>query len=159
MDTKLCNGKCGRILPASDEFFYRTGRERKYLASVCKKCYASGTDTRKKRLAENRLTAKDKLYYEIRKSNWKSMNHNAGRLSKIKLDSGCVDCGFKEHAAALDFDHLPGCIKLFSISFTMAAKFNQRTWDEIDSEIKKCEVVCANCHRIRTWKRRSQKAA
>lgn len=63
----------------------------------------------------------------------------------MKILSGCVDCGYDRHPAALDFDHvLPGKIK------NVAAC---KTLEEIEREIEKCEVVCANCHRIRTAER------
>ncbi len=58
---------------------------------------------------------------------------------------GCVDCGFDGHPAALDFDHMPGTEKLFNIG---QEKF--RSQAQMTAEIAKCELVCANCHRIRT---------
>jgi len=67
----------------------------------------------------------------------------------IKMTSGCVDCGYRKHPDALDFDHLPGFVKSFSIGSRM---FTKRA--TLEAEIAKCEVVCANCHRIRTAKRR-----
>ena len=67
-----------------------------------------------------------------------------------KLEKGCADCGYKEHPAALDFDHLPGTTKEFNIG-NAAGYYSDRKkiWDEV----AKCEVVCANCHRIRTTTR------
>lgn len=67
-------------------------------------------------------------------------------IQAIKLERGCADCGYRENAVALDFDHLPGHTKEFRIA-TMAAGFSRA---KIDAEIAKCDVVCANCHRIRT---------
>lgn len=67
-----------------------------------------------------------------------------------KLASGCVDCGYRAHHAALDFDHLPGTTKVRDIK-----SGQQLGWDALLAEIAKCEVVCANCHRIRTVSRRS----
>jgi|ERR1035437_1279886 hypothetical protein len=73
------------------------------------------------------------------------------RVNEIKLASGCVDCGYREHAVALDFDHLNGDEKISSV----ADLANDRCgWDKIQTEIDKCEVVCANCHRVRTALRR-----
>lgn len=65
------------------------------------------------------------------------------------MTSGCVDCGYREHVAALDFDHLPGTEKKFGI----AKGVYDFGWATIAAEIAKCEVVCANCHRIRTASR------
>jgi|ERR1017187_1021005 hypothetical protein len=70
------------------------------------------------------------------------------KIAQIKLESGCVDCGYNAYAVALDFDHLPGFVKLFAISGSAS-----RSWDLVLAEIAKCEVVCSNCHRVRTMKR------
>lgn len=72
-------------------------------------------------------------------------------IGKIKLSSGCVDCGYKGHVEALDFDHMPGSNKLFEIGRV------HTSLQKLDAEIAKCEVVCANCHRIRTANRRKAK--
>ena len=68
-------------------------------------------------------------------------------INNIKLESGCVDCGYAGHPSALEFDHIRG-EKLFNVSQGLA-----RHPDKIMAEIAKCEVVCANCHRIRTTER------
>lgn len=70
------------------------------------------------------------------------------RLAAIKMASGCVDCGYAKHWSALDFDHLPGFKKLFNVGVNV-----NRKWCEVEREITKCEVVCSNCHRIRTYER------
>jgi hypothetical protein len=69
------------------------------------------------------------------------------RLLDIKEASGCVDCGLKNHIV-LDFDHLHD--KKYNISRMIHDGFS---WAAIKKEIAKCEVVCANCHRIRTHDR------
>ena len=66
-------------------------------------------------------------------------------LQEYKLSKGCADCGYKKHHAALDFDHI-GTDKLINVC-------NAKSIEQAKKEIKKCEVVCANCHRIRTYKR------
>lgn len=71
-------------------------------------------------------------------------------VEEIKLRSGCVDCGYNANPRALDFDHLPGAVKRFTVA---AGVISGRSLDEILAEITKCEVVCANCHRIRTAER------
>ena len=69
-------------------------------------------------------------------------------INEIKIDSGCVDCGYAEHPVALDFDHVRG-IKEYGIA-QMRKKF---TLKKLLKEIEKCEVRCANCHRIATYNR------
>lgn len=67
----------------------------------------------------------------------------------IKLTKGCMDCGYNSHAEALDFDHRDKRNKQFSIGG--GTGFSRA---KILAEMKKCDVVCANCHRIRTKQRR-----
>lgn len=74
-------------------------------------------------------------------------------LDSIKLTAGCIDCGYREHPVAMDFDHLPGTKKLFNVSQAL-----WRPLATILAEIEKCEVVCANCHRIRTYRRMREEA-
>jgi len=49
----------------------------------------------------------------------------------------------------MQWDHLPGSIKLGEIS----AKIRQWSRRLIFEGLAKCELVCANCHAIRTYKR------
>lgn len=72
-------------------------------------------------------------------------NAHQQKINAIKLASGCVDCGYNLHAEALEFDHLPEFQKLFQIGGA-----TMRSWKSIEAEIAKCEVVCANCHVVRT---------
>lgn len=80
--------------------------------------------------------------------------HAACRLRKrrmlqdIKLSRGCADCGYNAHAEALDFDHVRG-EKSFTIS-----ECTGKGYDKLLAEVEKCDVVCANCHRVRTKERR-----
>ena len=81
---------------------------------------------------------------------------NLAFLNELKLEAGCADCGYRGHPAALDFDHLPGSSKIRGLARMLLV--SRAT---LLAEIAKCEIVCANCHRIRTWNRRreSQQAA
>lgn len=79
-----------------------------------------------------------------------SLNYlrNRGFLEAFKLERGCADCGYNEYACALDFDHLPGREKSFTVGNCVGL-----SREKLLAEIAKCEVVCANCHRVRTTKR------
>jgi hypothetical protein len=76
--------------------------------------------------------------------------HCAAKYARIALikKSPCADCGQTFPPCCMDFDHVRG-EKRFSISRCVT-----RSWDAIQSEINKCDLVCANCHRIRTFKRK-----
>lgn len=73
------------------------------------------------------------------------------KVSEIKTTTGCSDCGYNKHPAALDFDHLPQYTKSKTVSALVGSC---SPWSRIEAEIAKCEVVCANCHRVRTANRR-----
>lgn len=71
-------------------------------------------------------------------------------VSIYKVIIGCQDCGehFIDHPFCLDLDHLPGTEKLFNIS-----DMGTCSWGTVIAEVEKCNVVCSNCHRIRTMAR------
>ena len=75
-------------------------------------------------------------------------------VNKYKEEKGCQDCrdeGYpgKHPYYVLDADHVRG-VKLTEISKMYRTNTIQETLDELD----KCDIVCANHHRIRTYKRR-----
>lgn len=69
-------------------------------------------------------------------------------INKIKLERGCSVCGYNAHAAALDFNHVYG-EKLFNVSQDPKVALYK-----LLEEIAKCEILCANCHRIHTYENR-----
>jgi hypothetical protein len=66
----------------------------------------------------------------------------------------CADCGGRFHPAAMSFDHLPGSIKVLDI----ASIVRRGSVGLAVTEMEKCEIVCANCHAIRTFERRRNAA-
>lgn len=62
-----------------------------------------------------------------------------------KLSIGCQDCGYAAHHAALEFDHVDDN-KALNVC-------NSKSIAQAKAEISKCEVVCSNCHRVRTFDR------
>lgn len=78
---------------------------------------------------------------------------------------GCVDCGLtpmeiatsrgvpvEKAVGVFDFDHLPGVEKVMPVMAMARSCSRQR----LLAEIAKCEVVCSNCHRIRTILRKEE---
>jgi hypothetical protein len=66
------------------------------------------------------------------------------RIFDYLLEHPCVDCG-ERNPIVLDFDHVRE-VKSDSVS-----KMTQyASWSRIETEIRKCDVRCSNCHRIRT---------
>jgi hypothetical protein len=69
-------------------------------------------------------------------------------LAKLKEDTPCYDCGQYFQACVMDFDHVRGeKIKCVSRMLNYS-QYNLRL------EIAKCQIVCSNCHRIRTYNRK-----
>jgi hypothetical protein len=73
-------------------------------------------------------------------------------LSKIKEKSGCVDCNTKYPYYVLDFDHARGK-KVANIGQML----NYFSVEDILKEVAKCDIVCSNCHRERTFQRKNNK--
>ena len=61
----------------------------------------------------------------------------------------CADCGHRHAPESMDFDHVRGS-KVDTISRLIMTGAEAALRDEI----AKCDVVCANCHRLRTLARR-----
>lgn len=60
-----------------------------------------------------------------------------------RLGGKCVRCGWGEHPAALDFHHKDPATKEFNIAPSLG-----RAMEILEREVDKCELLCANCHRI-----------
>lgn len=60
----------------------------------------------------------------------------------------CTDCSQTFHYACMDFDHVYGN-KVRNVSRIQ----NFGSMKQLLAEIEKCELVCANCHRLRSFKR------
>lgn len=79
----------------------------------------------------------------------------AARRAKLKAEVNelkrcpCMDCGGTFNPWQMDFDHRPDEIKVAEIPKLILRSNRQLLMDEI----AKCDVVCANCHRDRTYYR------
>lgn len=79
-----------------------------------------------------------------REDDRKDYNREVMRRAK---DKPCQDCGIKYPAYVMDFDHVRGD-KVRKVS-----GLTNGSTSVILAEIAKCDVVCANCHRQRTFER------
>lgn len=61
-------------------------------------------------------------------------------------DHPCIDCG-NDNPIVLDFDHRDGVEKLSNVAELSSQGLSIK---KIKEEIDKCDIRCANCHRIRT---------
>lgn len=67
-------------------------------------------------------------------------------LDTIKEPLSCIKCGEKRNPC-LDFHHRDSNDKEMSITH-MVKRYSKK---RILEEISKCDVLCANCHRIEHW--------
>ena len=82
----------------------------------------------------------NKSYYVDKAKRHKSDN---GELVREAKSVPCMDCGGTFPYYVMDFDHREGK------SFTLG-KYREMGKQQILQEIEKCDVVCSNCHRVRT---------
>lgn len=78
---------------------------------------------------------------------------NKEYIREIKEKHPCVDCEQFYHFSQMDFDHVKGH-KKNNLSKYANSSVSIKT---IKDELAKCELVCANCHRLRTWKRTQER--
>ena len=125
--------KCKRSY--SFEAFGKNIKKKDGLSPECKKCkreynlayYKSHIPQVKERMQKRVELLQDKFFTYLSKH-------------------PCVDCG-EDNIVVLDFDHQEN--KIMEISKMVHRGF---LWKKVLLEIKKCEIRCANCHRIKTMK-------
>ncbi len=133
MESRVC-ARCGELKPLSDYHNSRTGQY-----SYCRDC-RNGYDRR--------------YYHEHSRSarleRRRSQLTAARRwMAEIKSGVPCADCGEIFPIYVMQWDHLPEFQKIDEVS----AMVSSRTREAVLEELKKCELVCANCHVIRTANR------
>ena len=73
---------------------------------------------------------------------------------ELKNKTPCTDCKITYPSYVTDFDHIESKgIKLGTVS----GLINSGSFRQVQEEISKCEIVCSNCHRERTFKRGKMK--
>lgn len=86
---------------------------------------------------------KEKHKANVRKNNDRELEW----YRSLKDMQPCTDCGVRYPFYVMQFDHI-GTDKTAGL-----AQLRNRGRKRILAEIAKCELVCANCHCIRTWRR------
>lgn len=137
---KICS-KCGLNKPLTDYFVKdgRTGR----LHAQCKECYK-----------EHRRT-----FYADHYARYGELYRQRAQLRRARLrkefrenmlaylqKSKCAVCG-ENDIRVLEFDHINPMTKSFNISQAVSLGHG---WKDVVNEMKKCRVLCANCHKKHT---------
>lgn len=102
-------------------------------------------DQAKNRAAVKRHYDSHPEYY--REKNAKARKRKADFI-RSKRDVPCHDCGQTYPWYVMEFDHREE--KGYNL-----ARMNSQSWLRINAELVKCDVVCANCHCVRTHERRT----
>jgi hypothetical protein len=109
-------------------------KQYKKTRSYCIGCFQIRSNNFYKNNKEHRIKLIKNRYEENRKI-----------VDKIK-SAPCMDCQLKFKPHQMDFDHLSNKIKDVS-------KMMLGNTEKLLEEIRKCDLVCANCHRERTFQR------
>lgn len=137
-DTKFCFG-CKTLKSLSD--FNKNRIRSDGVQTYCREC----------------MSVRATAYYQRRGKQMRKQSNSAYKKRKTRNkewlrsyleERNCVDCGSTD-VRVLEFDHVSG-EKEGAISRLVNDGYSIK---RLKSEIAKCEVVCANCHRIRTYER------
>lgn len=154
----LCKAmKCSKCEKETEDRAFSTYRDRKGIkrrAGVCKACRG-----------QYALDNFEKLQKWRKEYNIANRSKSAERSARVRAENKayidsvkanpCMDCGKSFPPVCMDFDHVNGD-KIQSISSMCSSCYKL---DLIKEEIAKCELVCSNCHRIRTRDRKDNLAA
>jgi len=136
------NGKrcymCKEWKPLTE--FHRHRGQRDGRQNRCRDCNIAQA-----KLAHARDPERARARIKKRADRMREANHRA--LFAYLLDHPCVDCG-EADPVVLQFDHLRD--KKFNVSKLANSAV---PFERVLAEIRKCEVVCANCHQRRTCMR------
>lgn len=69
---------------------------------------------------------------------------NKSYVDRVKMFKGCAHCGYKKCSMALEFHHTDSANKKLAISKLVSHNYCIAT---IKTELRKCVILCANCHR------------
>ena len=107
-------------------------------------------DSVRRKEADRKYRERNKEFYQnLRRYRRQKMKDHVREFK----EKPCADCGNSYPYYVMDFDHRPGTKKLFEVADYLREKVVS-TYEKLDAEIAKCDVVCSNCHRIRTHERK-----
>ena len=84
----------------------------------------------------------------VRQYHRRYAHKRAALIARIK-SRPCMDCHGWFEPCQMEFDHRNGVTKLYNVS-----QMQLCTLQKVLEEIAKCDLVCSNCHSLRTFKRR-----
>lgn len=146
---RLCCLKCGQEKPAK-RFYLANSRRRSLLCEDCKADSQEKEVIRGKERSSRRYWSNPEHYRKQRSLIDRALREATKTELIIALGGKCRDCGLELSeewpVACFDFHHL--CDKMFAIARVVKCKHRKRLLDEL----RKCELLCANCHRRRHYR-------
>lgn len=141
------------VCPQCGKEFVGYNGIKKFCSIYCKKKnYNPKTSKEAKRKARQKWFEKNKNNEEFQKRQTeiktKTKDRNREFIRSLKENRACQDCGNFFHWTAMDFDHRGD--KIISISTMSVSSYSI---EKILNEVNKCDLVCSNCHRVRTYQR------
>ena len=106
--------------------------------STCKECFKTV-----------RRTWYLKYKKQIIEKNTRNRNKNIEWFKEYRKKLKCIKCG-ENHISCLEFHHKNPKNKEYNVSSITSGTYGIET---IMKEIKKCDVLCANCHRKEHYKK------
>lgn len=100
------------------------------------------------RSAEGRKKWRAKNPEKVKEMSRRQYARSMEIIRGLRKNGKCADCGNPDERV-LDFDHVPERGKKLRNVTNASLGIKKR-----EEELKKCDIVCANCHRIRTFERR-----
>ncbi|MCY7347151.1 MAG: hypothetical protein LH614_13135 [Pyrinomonadaceae bacterium] len=134
-ETKVCT-KCQ--IEKSRNLFSARKKSKDGLASWCRNCFQISW---KQRYYENHRHYRD----SHARSRNKLREEYARKVFEYLENHPCIMCG-ESDPIVLEFDHRDRNDKIESVSVMT----RNSSWERIEFEIQKCDVLCANCHRRKT---------
>lgn len=104
-----------------------------------------------------RITEAARIQAEMRQSGVTPLTTKTAKeyIRSLKTDKSCMDCGNPFPFYVLEFDHRDPTQKSRALSQIRLSDGFFTTAD-IDAEAAKCDLICSNCHKIRTYNRANE---
>lgn len=112
-------------------------------------------DKEKQRIASRNHYQRNRAMMKARAREYTAQQYKilAQYVRELKGSTPCMDCGKTYPHYVMDFDHVRG---KKSANVADMVK-NCVSLSKLKLEIEKCDIVCSNCHRTRTWFRLQEK--
>ena len=128
----------------------RPSRAQKFCSKRCREKHWAQNNRERHRA--NVRAYRRRRYKE--EGHWRDSGPKAAALKAWMIEiksQPCRDCKGTFPTCCMDFDHRHGTVKKYNVGTMFAHHYSREL---IESELAKCDLVCANCHRIRTRDRR-----